>query len=141
VSRGHSRFGWRRVAQFRVLALLVVGTLLLCHGVFGALHLCTTVHPGSAGQHAAHKHTSQEAGASHHDDRACHLMHASNYYAVLLTALLGLALQLLLFLKGARFWSRIAAPPAFFYSFRPAVLHPPRGPTASLTLVLQVLRL
>jgi hypothetical protein len=67
-------------------------------------------------------------------------MHAGNYYAVLLTALLGMILGLLLLLKGVRLWSRIpASPPAFFRSFCPAMRYRPRGPISPP--LLQVFRL
>jgi hypothetical protein len=67
-------------------------------------------------------------------------MHADDYYAVLLTALLGMVLGLLLLLKGVRLWSRIvSSPPAFFRGFCPARLYPPRRPIAPP--VLQVFRL
>jgi len=67
-------------------------------------------------------------------------MHAGNYYAVLLTVLLGLAMGLSWLLKSARVWSRITLPPAIFRGFRPAMLHPPPAFTVS-PLLLQVLRL
>src|SRR4051794_2394814 len=82
--------------RVRLATLCLLGVLLLCHGVFGALHLCTTSHAGSSAQHDAyHDHSSQGMGAGSHDHQSCHLMDAGNYYAVLLTtALLGLALGL-----------------------------------------------
>jgi hypothetical protein len=127
--------------RVRLATLGLIAVLLLCHGVFGALHLCTASPADSTAQHSLQEHSSQAAGASSHDHKACHLMHASAYYAVLLTALLGLATGILLLFKCVRVWSRITLPPAVFRTIRPAVLHPPRGPTASPTLVLQVMRL
>jgi hypothetical protein len=140
MSRRYSGFSLAQRAQLRILALLLVGALLLCHGVFGALHLCTTPPAGSSAQHAVHDHSSPGGATSSHDHQVCHLMHAGNYYAVLLTALLGLALGLLLLLKGVRLWSRITLPPAAFQRFRPALLHPPPVLTVS-PLLLQVMRL
>jgi hypothetical protein len=70
-----------------------------------------------------------------HDHPLCHAV--TDYFAVLLTAFLGLILGLLL--EGARSWVTVAAPPIIGRRFAPAVLHPPRGPT---TLpALQVFRL
>lgn len=70
-----------------------------------------------------------------HDHPVCHVM--TDYFAVLLTAFLGLVLGLLL--KGARSWVGVAAPLIVGRCFKSVVLHPPRGPT---TLpVLQVFRL
>src|SRR4051812_45189782 len=125
MSRQHSRFGWAPVAQGKILALLLVGTLFLCHGVFGALHLCTTLHADSATQHTLHDHSPEGMGAGPHDHQACDLMHAANYYAVLLTTfVLGMFLGLLLLLKNMRLWSRIpVSPSAFFRSFWRAKLY------------------
>src|SRR3954452_16676807 len=96
MSRRHSRFGWAQGVRVRILALLLVVALLLCHGVFGALHLCSVPPAGAAAHHAGHQHASSGAGTSSHEHHTCHLMHAATYYAVLLTALLGLALGFLL---------------------------------------------
>src|SRR5215203_7368884 len=125
--------------KVRLAILLLVGTLLLCHGVFGALHLCsTTEHAASTDSHLAHDHhTSLEAGANTDEHTMCHLLHAAAYSAVFLAAFLWLVFGLLL-LKGARLWSTSTAPAASFRRFGPVVLHPPRGPTLP---VLQVFRL
>ncbi len=118
----------------QLLALLLVGTLLLCHGVFGALHLCsaplapTTTHQGHEYPPSAEK----EMGA--HGHPACHV--AADYFAVLLTAFLGLILALLM--KGARPWNSVAASLNLRCRFRSLILHPPRGPTPP---VIQVFRL
>src|SRR5215212_2254924 len=124
----------------RLAALCLIALLLLCHGVFGALHLCTAPPAGSPAQHASHDHSSPGAGTSSQHQQVYHLMHAGNYYAVLLTVLLGLAMGLSWLLKSARVWSRITLPPAIFRGFRPAMLHPPPAFTVS-PLLLQVLRL
>ena len=123
----------------RLAILCLVGALLLCHGLFGALHLCsTTEHPASADSHLTHDHhASSEAGANTTEHPVCHLLHAAAYYAVFLAAFLWLVFGLLL-LKGARLWSTSTAPAASFRRFEPVVLHPPRGPTLP---VLQVFRL
>jgi hypothetical protein len=116
------------------LALLLVGAVLACHGVFGALHLCSS-HQGLIYQE--HGHSSAEKGGmdAHDEHSPCHLLGA-DYFAVLLMAFLGLALGLLL--KGARSWIGIVAPLVVGRRFMPVVLYPPRGPTL---LILQVFRL
>jgi len=124
----------------RLAILCLVGALLLCHGLFGALHLCsTTEHAASTDSHSTQDHhASSEAGANTNEHPpVCHLLHAAAYYAVFLAAFLWLVFGLLL-LKGARLWSTITAPAASFRRFGPVVLHPPRGPTLP---VLQVFRL
>jgi hypothetical protein len=136
MSRGRSRGGWAREARARGLALLLVGALLLCHGVLGVLHLCPTPPADVAAQHAGHEHSSSGTGAISHEHQACHLLHVAAYYAVLLAAFLWLVGLLLL--KEARLWSTRDAPAASFRRFGPVVLHPPRGPTLP---VLQVFRL
>ena len=125
--------------KVRLAILCLVGALLLCHGVFGALHLCsTTEHAASADSHLTQDHhASLEAGANTNDHSVCHLLHAAAYYAVFLAAFLWLVFGLLL-LKGARLWSTSTAPAASLRRFGPVVLHPPRGPTLP---VLQVFRL
>jgi hypothetical protein len=137
MSRGRSRVDWAKMTRVRVLALLLVGVLFLCHGVFGVLHLCPTPLADVAAQQAGHEHSSSGSGANSHEHQACHLLHAADYYAVLLAAFLWLVFGLLL-LKGARLWSTEDAPAASFRRFRPVVLHPPRCPTLP---VLQVFRL
>ena len=131
----HSRSSLLRRSSGRLLVLLLVGTLLLCHGVLGAVHLCSAP---TVPVHQDHEHPSsvgQEEGMAAHGHLVCHA--AAGYFAVLFTAFLGLVLGLLL--KGARSWVSVSAPLIFGRRFAPVVLHPARGPT---TLpVLQVFRL
>ena len=124
----------------RLAILCLIGALLLCHGVFGALHLwSTTEHAASTDSHLAQDHhASSEAGANTDEHTMCHLLHAAAYYAVLLAAFLWLVFGLLLLKGAARLWSTSTAPAASFRRFGPVVLHPPRGPTLP---VLQVFRL
>jgi hypothetical protein len=124
----------------RLAILCLVGALLLCHGLFGALHLCsTTEHAAPADSHLAHDHhASSEAGANTNEHPpVCHLLHAAAYYAVFLAAFLWLVFGLLL-LKGARVWSTCTAPAASFRRFGPVVLHLPRGPTLPVLQVFQL---
>ena len=69
-----------------------------------------------------------------HGHPACHV--AADYFAVLLTAFLGLIRALLM--KGARPWVSVAASLSLRCRFRSLILHPPRGPTPP---VIQVFRL
>lgn len=115
----------------RLLALLLVGAILVCHGVFGALHLCSSP---QTHLHQEHVHPAVEEGMGAHDeDSSCHALGA-DYFAVLLTAFLVLGLLL----EGARSWISVVAPSTVGRRFTPVVLHPPRGPTLP---VLQVFRL
>lgn len=134
MSTGHSRSSPLHRSRGRLWALLLVGTLLLCHGVFGAMHLCSTP---MASTHQAHEHSSSaDETVGGHEHLPCHLAGAE-YFAVLLTAFLGLVLGLLL--EGARLWSRVTTSRIYELFFPAATFHPPRGPT---TLpVLQVFRL
>ena len=118
----------------RQLALLLVGTLLLCHGVFGALHLCSTL---TAPTHQTHEHPSfADETVAGHDHQVCHLT-GTEYFVVLFTAFLGLVLGLLL--KGSRLWGRVASLKLSKPYLPPLVSHPPRGPTK--LPILQVFRL
>jgi hypothetical protein len=132
--RQHRLLSLLRGSKGRQLALLLVGTLLLCHGVLGVLHLCSTP---TAPMHQTHEHPSFADGtAAGHDHPACHLTDAE-YFVVLFTAFLGLVLGLLL--KRAQLWGRVTSlKPSKLY-LPPLVSHPPRGPTD--LPVLQVFRL
>ena len=133
--RQHTLLSLLRGSIGRQLALLLVGTLLLCHGVFGALHLCST--PTTAPTHQTHEHPSfADETVVGHEHPVCHLTGAE-YFVVLFTVFLGLVLGLLL--KGARLWGRVASCKPSRPYLPPLVSHPPRGPTK--LPVLQVFRL
>ena len=119
-----------------LLALLLAGTLLLCHGVFGAMHLCSYSQASASHVHEHHSPPTDAEAGTQEEHAVCHLMDVAHYFAVFLAAILGLVLWLLL--KGARLWSRVSAPFVFSLRLRPPVFHPPRGPTLP---VLQVFRL
>jgi hypothetical protein len=118
----------------RQLSVLLVGTLLLCHGAFGALHLfCYSPECVSDAEHqagavgGAHEHPADH-GTSHGT--------SAGYFAVLVFGLLGLLHGLLP--KRAPLQISIAARwPAALRPVR-AVFHPPPTPTPR---VLQVFRL
>ena len=132
--RQHTLLSLLRGSKGRQLALLLVGTLLLCHGVLGVLHLCSTT---TAPTHQTHEHPSiADETVVGHDHPVCHLTGAE-YFAVLFTAFLGLVLGLLL--KGAWLWGRVTSLKLSKPYLPPLVSYPPRGPTK--LPVLQVFRL
>jgi hypothetical protein len=123
-----------RPTSDRLLALLVIWALLLCHGAFGALHLIPdpVLQPIAAGEHATTHHLSgahggvpEERPVPHHTD--------VEYFAVLLGTLLGALYLWLLLLSDWVFTTRrfVGSPPATVFNL-------PRGPTLPF---LQVLRL
>ena len=79
----------------RHLSALLIGTLLLCHGVFGALHLvCDPLEWCIGGaQHSAEHQTAPGAGDAHEH----HTDHGGStaYFAVVALGLLALILRLL----------------------------------------------
>jgi hypothetical protein len=119
------------LSRRQLLALLLVGALLLCHGVFGASHLCPTLQ-SSAEQSHEHPVPTEMGMVAHDGHPTCHPMGAAEYFAVLLTAFLGLLLN------RARLWSRVTAPLVFGRPFYPPIFHPPQRPTTPL---IQVFRL
>jgi hypothetical protein len=126
-----------KLLETRQLSVLLIGTLLLCHGVFGTLHLqCDPPEWCTGGvKHAAEHQTAAGAGDAH-EHPAGHGM-GTAYFAVVALGLLGLLLRLLP--KGAarlRSWLGIRWPALLRRV--PAVLRPPPTPTPP---ILQVLRL
>ena len=118
----------------RQLSVLLVGTLLLCHGVFGALHLVCYPPPCAGDAEHAAEHQAGAVGDAH-EHPASHGT-STGYFAVLAVGLLGLLLGLLP--KGASLWIRRNARwPVVLRRWR-AVLPPPPTPTP---LALQVFRL
>ncbi len=118
------------------LSVLLVGTLLLCHGAFGALHLICYL-PQCAGdaEHAAEHQATAGAGGDTHEHPADHGTNTA-YFAVLAASLLGLLLGLLF--KGAPL--RIGLDGRWPVVLRRvlAVWRPPPTPTP---LTVQVFRL
>ncbi len=120
----------------RQLSVLLVGTLLLCHGVFGALHLfCYSPECVGDPEHAAEHQAAAGAVGDAHEHPADHGT-STGYFAVLFVGLLGLLLGLLP--KGEPL--RIALGTHWPAVLRrvPAVFRPPPTPTP---LTLQVFRL
>ena len=126
-----------KLLGIRHLSVLLIGTLLLCHGVFGALHLvCDPLEWCIGGaQHSAEHQTSTGAGdaleyPTGHDV-------STAYFAVVALGLLVLILRLLpKCAAGLRIW--LGTRWTSVLRRVPAVLRPP--PTPALP-VLQVLRL
>ncbi len=119
----------------RQLSVLLVGTLLLCHGVFGALHLvCDPLEWCAGGAEHAAEHQATAGASDAHEHPAGHGT-SPGYFAVLV-GLLGLLLGLLS--KGAPLRIRLEARWPVVLRRVPAVLRPPPTPTP---LTLQVFRL
>ena len=112
----------------RKLSVLLVGTLLLCHGIFGALHLiCYS--PQCAGESKEHPAEHQAAAGAVGDAHEYPADHGTNtaYFAVLAVGLLGLLLGLLP--KGAPLRIRLDARWPVVLRRVPAVFLPPPTPT------------
>lgn len=133
----------------RVIAGVLVFALLLCHGVFGSMHLshdplatppetesgthATASHSGHASHHGVHEAlVEHDGGSASHDGSGM----APEYFAAFLALVFGSVFLLLrskmsVFARSAPFRSKVFP--------RPAVFRPPaRGPTLPY---LQVFRL
>jgi hypothetical protein len=116
--------------------VLLAGTLLLCHGVFGVMHLVCDPPRCVAAEHAA-EHQAAQAGAEageEHEHPAGHGTGAG-YFAVL-AGLLGLLVGLLHKGVVSRVGIGVRQPPVV--RREPDVFRHARGPTLP---VLQVFRL
>ncbi len=121
------------------LHVLLAGALLLCHGVFGVLHLVCDTPLCAGAQHAAeHRPTQAGAAVDAHEHPAGH--EAGTEYFAVVAGLLGLLLSLLLGLlpKGAPVRVGMRARRAHVLRWASAVFRPARAPTLP---TLQVLRL
>jgi hypothetical protein len=114
-----------------------VGALLLCHGVFGALHLvCDPLELCAGGaEHAAEHQVTVGAMGDTHEHPTDHAT-STGYFAVLVVGLLGLLLGSLP--KGVPLRIRLDARWPVVLRRVPAVYRPPPTPTP---LTLQVFRL
>jgi hypothetical protein len=126
-----------KLLSVKKLSVLLAGAVLLCHGVFGALHLvCDPLEWCIGGvQHSAEHQTSTGAGDAHEH----HTGHGGStaYFAVVALGLLVLILRLLpKCAAGLRIWLGGRGPAVLRRV--PAVLRPPPIPTLP---VLQVFRL
>jgi hypothetical protein len=114
----------------RVLAPLLVVTLFVCHGLFGAMHQSGPV-PAVIGEHPS----PAEVAAGQQGSEAPEEDLGSVGYAAALFFVLMVAFWLL---PGAAAWRRAPVPQSIEGCRRPAFLRYPRGPTVSS---LQVFRL
>src|SRR5215217_5277407 len=120
----------------RHLSVLLIGTLLLCHGVFGALHLiCYPPQCVGDSGHTAEHQTVVSAVGDTHEHPADHGS-STGYFAVLAFSLLALLLGSNLEHSPLRI-TPDARWPSVLHRV-PAVLRPPPTPTS---LTLQVFRL
>jgi hypothetical protein len=126
-----------RLTRKKFLPLLLVGALLLCHGVFGALHLVCYL-PECAGdaEHAAEHQAAAGAVDDAHEHPPDHGTSTEYFAVVLIFGFLGLLLGLLP--KGTSFRIRLGMRWPVVLRRVPAVLRPPPTPTP---LTLQVFRL
>ena len=125
-----------KLLGIRHLSVLLIGTLLLCHGIFGVLHLvCDPLEWCAGAQHSAEHQTAAGAGDAHEHPTG----HGGStaYFAVVALGLLVLILRLLpKCAAGLRIW--LGTPWTAVLRLVPAVLRPPPTPTLP---VLQVFRL
>ena len=120
----------------RQLSVLLVGALLFCHGVFGALHLvCYPPRCAGDAEHAAEHQAAAGAVGDTHEHPAGHGTSAG-YFAVLIVGLLGLLLRLLP--QGAPLRIKLGTHWPVVLRWVSAVFRPPPTPTP---LTLQVFRL
>jgi hypothetical protein len=118
----------------RQLFVLLVGTLLLCHGAFGALHLiCYSPQCDGDAEHAAEHQAAASAMGGAHEHPAGHGT-TTGYFAVLV-GFLGLLLGLLP--KGVPFQITLGMRWPAVLRRVPAVFRPPPPPTPH---ILQVFR-
>jgi hypothetical protein len=125
-----------KLLGIRQLSVLLVGTLLLCHGAFGALHLvCYPPQCAGDAEHSAEHQAAAGGVGDSHEHPADHGT-STGYFAVLAVGLLGVLLGLLP--KRALLRIRLDARRPAVLRRVPAVLRPPPTPTP---LTLQVFRL
>jgi hypothetical protein len=122
----HTRLIILEASKARVLVLLLVVLLFVCHGTMGAVHLCSAAHVSPTQTHESE--LSMETGALDLGHSACHVASSTEYLGVLLfVAFSGLLL------RGARYSGRIAVSRSFERRFHPLLLcSPSRGPSAPL---------
>lgn len=119
-----------------LLALLLAGALLLCHGGILASHACADSLGSSASLHASGNHSLAEAGAGDHEQASWSLRVAADHFAVLLIIFLGLLLGLLF--GGVRLWGITTEPRPCEHHLRTYALRSVRETELAL---IQVFRL
>ena len=115
--------------------MLLIVTLLFCHGVFGSLHLlCYSPQCAGGAEHAAEHHAA--AGPGDANDHPAGHAASTGYFAVLAVGFLGLLLGLLPKIAPLRLILDARRPATLRQV--PAVVRPPPTPAP---LTLQVFRL
>ena len=118
------------------LSVLLAVALLLCHGLFGTLHLvCYLPQCANRGEHAAEHQAAAGGLGDAHEYPAGHGS-STGYFAVLVVGLLVLLLGLLL--KGTPLVVGLSMPWTAVLRRWPAAFRPPPTPTP---INLQVFRL
>ena len=124
-----------RSTREKILSLLLVGALFLCHGVFGSLHLvCVSPECGDGVAHATEYHSAVGMAGDTHEHPAGHA--TSTEYLAVIVGLLGLLVSMLCNRMWLEVWRGLR--PAAVVRWAPTVFRPSRAPTSS---VLQVFRL
>jgi hypothetical protein len=124
-----------RSGREKILPLLLVGALFLCHGVFGPLHLlCASPECVDGAAHPAGHHSAAGTMGHTHEHPVSHATSAE-YFAVVV-GLLGLLVGLLSKDKWLKTWLGSRSAPTVLRAS--AVFRPARAPTSR---VLQVFRL
>jgi hypothetical protein len=126
-----------KLLSVKKLSVLLVGAVLLCHGVFGSLHLvCDPLEWCIGGAQHSAEHQSRSGAGDAHEHPTGHDV-STAYFAVVALGLLVLVLRLLpKCAAGLRIWLGRRWPAVLRRV--PAVLRPP--PTPALP-ALQVFRL
>jgi hypothetical protein len=123
-----------------LLAILLVGALLLCHGAYGALHQMHQISCAAglpAADHPSHDHGHGGGDAQHPGEASSEgCLGNVAYAATLLLISLG---ALLWPLNGGRAWVKVPASSPLMRPFPPLVRDEARGPP--LPALLQVFRL
>jgi hypothetical protein len=129
-------------AWFRrsLLALLLAGALLVCHGALGASHqvqeICGATAAMLPGEHASHAHPDHAGQEGHNPGQAEGCLDCVAYAAVLVAIPLGALLWLLDSAQAS--WIGVPASSLAVRRFARLVPHPARCPTRT---VLQAFRL
>src|ERR687893_1592751 len=126
-----------KLLSVKNLSVLLAGAVLLCHGVFGSLHLvCDPLEWCIGGAQHSAEHQSRSGAGDAHEHPTGHDV-STAYFAVVALGLLGLILKLLpKCAAGLRIW--LGTRWTSVLRRVPAVLRPP--PTPALA-VFQVFRL
>ena len=137
-----------RLTSHRVLSLVLIWALLLCHGAFGALHMVAdpvVTNPAPASLSTGEPVTAHHASGHHEvagqDDRTGHERQANHagaeYFAVLLGTIFG-GLALWALRRNASRRHGTSSAKLRSWGTPPAIVILPRGPTLTL---LQAFRL